>query len=131
MRRWVALTMRSPSLAGARPLHAHAAMGADLGRLLEAEQSFAARVDAARRDGRALVDAARAEAETLASDSTTELSDAKKALADEEERTLAAELALLEAETTSRVERLGAVDDAWVAALAERMLRTLLSGARS
>jgi len=112
-------------------LHARAAMGADLGRLLEAEQSFAARVDAARRDGRTLVDAARAEAETLASDSTTELSEAKKALADEEERTLAAELARLDAETTARVERLGAVDDAWVGALAERMLRTLLSGARS
>jgi vacuolar-type H+-ATPase subunit H len=106
-------------------------MGADLGRLLEAEQSFAARVDAARRDGRALVAAAQAEAETLACDSTSQLSDAKKALADAEDRTLAAELARIDAETTARVERLGAVDDAWVAALAERMLRTLLSGARS
>lgn len=106
-------------------------MGAELGRLLEAEQSFAARVEAARRDGRALVDAARAEAETLASDSTSQLSDAKRALADEEERSLATELARLDAETTARVERLGAVDDAWVAALAERTLRTLLSGARS
>ena len=106
-------------------------MGAELGRLLEAEQSFAARVEAARRDGRALVAAARAEAETLACDSTRQLSDAKKALAEEEERTLGAELARLDAETTSRVERLAAVDDAWVAALAERMLRRLLSGASS
>lgn len=120
-----------PSLAGARPLHGPAAMGAELGRLLEAEQSFAARVEAARRDGRALVAAARAEAETLACDSTRQLSDAKKALAEEEERTLGAELARLDAETTSRVERLAAVDDAWVAALAERMLRRLLSGASS
>jgi hypothetical protein len=105
-------------------------MGAELGRLLEAEQTFAARLDAARRDGRALVDAARAQAEALASDSTTALSEARKALAKEEERTLTAELARLDAETTARMERLAAVDDSRVAALAERVLRALLSGGR-
>jgi vacuolar-type H+-ATPase subunit H len=103
-------------------------MGVELGRLLEAEQTFAARVDAARRDGRALVDAARVEAEALASDSTTALSEARKALAVEEERTLTAELARLDAETTARVERLAAVDDGRVGALADRVLRALLTG---
>ena len=103
-------------------------MGAELGRLLEAEQTFAARIEVARRDGRALVEAARAQAEALAGDSTTELSEARQALAEEEERTLMAELARMDAEISARVERLAAVDDGRVAALADRVLRALLSG---
>jgi len=103
-------------------------MGAELGRLLEAEQTFAARIDAARRDGVALVEAARTQAETLARDSTRQLSEARKALADEEERTLAAELARLDAETTARVQRLSAIDGQRVELLADRVLRALLSG---
>ena len=106
-------------------------MGVELGRLLEAEQAFAARIDSARRDGRALVDDARARAEALAGDSTAKLSEARKALADEEERALTAELARLDAETTAHVERLAAVDEGRVRTLADRVLRALLSGGRS
>jgi vacuolar-type H+-ATPase subunit H len=105
-------------------------MGAELGQLLEAEQAFAVRIEAARRDGRALLEAARADAEALTTDSAAQLNEAKKALAEQEERALAAELAHLEAETTARVERLAAVDDGWVAALADQVLRELLSGGR-
>lgn len=106
-------------------------MGADLGRLLEAEQAFAARIDAARREGRALVEAARGDAEALASDSTAELTRGRQAVAEEEERALATELAHLEAETAAQVERLSAVDDTRVAALADQVLRTLLTGGRT
>ncbi|HEY1418761.1 MAG TPA: hypothetical protein VGF41_12695, partial [Myxococcaceae bacterium] len=83
-----------------------------------------------RRDGRALVDAARTQAEALASDSATDLSGARKALADEEERTLTAELARLDAETAARVARLATVDGGRVGELADRVLRALLSGGR-
>jgi vacuolar-type H+-ATPase subunit H len=106
-------------------------MGVELGRLLEAEQTFAARIDSARRDGRALVDDARAQAEALAGDSRAKLSEARKALADEEERALTAELARLDAETTAHVERLAGVDEGRVRTLADRVLRVLLSGGRS
>jgi len=105
-------------------------MGAELGQLLEAEEGFAARIDAARRDARALIDAAQVQAEALATDSTTRLTEAKKALADEEERSVRAELARLDAETSLRVERLSAVDEARIAALADRVLRALLAGGR-
>ncbi len=105
-----------------------ACMGADLGRLLDAEQTFAARVDTARREARAVVEAARRDAEALAGDSTTRLAQAREALAADEERTLAAELASLEAETRARIERLAGVDQARVAELADAVLRALLSG---
>jgi vacuolar-type H+-ATPase subunit H len=103
-------------------------MEAELGRLLEAERTFAARIDAARRDGRALVDAARVQADALGSDSTLQLSEARRALAEEEERVLSAELARLDAETTARVDRLAGVDEGRVAALADLVLKALLSG---
>jgi vacuolar-type H+-ATPase subunit H len=103
-------------------------MGADLGRLLEAEQTFAARVDAARQQARALVESARHEAEALGSDSGEALARARRRLAEEEERALAAELSRLEAETATRVERLGRVDEARVVALADQVLRALLEG---
>ena len=105
-------------------------MDADLGRLLEAEQGFAARVDAARREARTTVEAARRDAEALAGDSAAALAQARQALAEEEERTVAAELAHLEAETQVRVEQLTAIDEARVAELADELLRTLLSGGR-
>ncbi|HZJ55064.1 MAG TPA: hypothetical protein VFD38_13060, partial [Myxococcaceae bacterium] len=73
-------------------------MGADLGRLLEAEQSFAARVDAARHEARALLESARQEAEALRTDSAAALAQGKQALAEEENRALASELARLDAE---------------------------------
>jgi vacuolar-type H+-ATPase subunit H len=103
-------------------------MGVELGQLLEAEQAFAARVDAARRDAHALVQAARDEAGRLATDSTAELEKGRKQLVDEEERALATELARLEDETSAGVERVSSVSDARVAALADRLLRTLLAG---
>jgi vacuolar-type H+-ATPase subunit H len=103
-------------------------MGAELGRLLEAEQAFAARVDAARRDARSLVQAARDEAEKLAGDSTAQLEKRRRELADEEDRALATELARLEAETSARVGRLSSVSDACMAALGDQLLRALLTG---
>ena len=106
-------------------------MGAELGLLLEAEQAFAARVDAARRDARALVEAARDEATRLSGDSTAQLEKGRREIADQEERALAMELARLEAETSKRVERLTSVSDAGVAALADQLLRTLLAEDRS
>jgi vacuolar-type H+-ATPase subunit H len=106
-------------------------MGADLGRLLEAEQAFSARVDAARREARALVEAAQHDAQALASDSNGALGRARQALAEEEERTLETELARLDAETTARVDRLTAVDPERVAELAHQVLRALLAGGRA
>ena len=103
-------------------------MGANLGQLLEAEQGFAARVDAARREARLLVEAARSEAEALRGDSAEALTRKQKAIADEEDRALAAELARLDAETAAHVERLGSVSETRVAALADQVLRTLLEG---
>lgn len=111
-------------------MHVRFTMGADLGRLLEAEQTFAARIDAARHEARLLVEAAQREAEALAGDSATALAQARQTLAEEEERTLGAELARLEGETLARVERLAAIDEARVVALAEDVLRALLSGGR-
>ncbi len=111
-------------------MHLSFPMGADLGRLLEAEQTFAARVDAARHEARLLVEAAQREAEALAGDSASALAMARQALGEEEGRTLIAELARLEAETLARVERLAAIDEARVVALAEDVLRALLSGGR-
>jgi vacuolar-type H+-ATPase subunit H len=103
-------------------------MGVDLGRLLEAEQTFAARVDAARQQARALVESARQEAVALATDSGEALGQALRRLAGEEERALAAELSRLEAETATRVERLGRIDEARVVTLADQVLRALLEG---
>ncbi|HVP62673.1 MAG TPA: hypothetical protein VMT11_19100 [Myxococcaceae bacterium] len=105
-------------------------MGADLGRLLEAEQAFTARVDAARREASAVVEAASRDAEALASDSTAMLSRALQELGEAEERGLVTELARLEAETRARIDRLAAIDEARVAALAQDVLRALLSGGR-
>ena len=105
-------------------------MGADLGRLLEAEQGFAARIDAARHEARALLESARREAEALRTDSAATLAQGKHALAEEENRTLASELARLDAETTARVERLASVSDARVTELADQTLRALLKGSR-
>ncbi len=101
-------------------------MGADLGRLLEAEQTFASRVDAAQREARAVVEIARQEAQALGTDSTAELARARKTLVEEEEGALAAELARLDAETSARIARLAAVDDARVTALADDVLHALL-----
>jgi vacuolar-type H+-ATPase subunit H len=103
-------------------------MGAELGQLLEAEQAFAERVAAARRDARALVQAARDEAGRLASDSSAQLEKGRKELADREERALTTELARLEAESSARVERLSSVSDARVATLADQLLRALVAG---
>jgi vacuolar-type H+-ATPase subunit H len=103
-------------------------MGVELGRLLEAEQAFAARVDAARRDARALVQAARDEAGRLATDSSAQLEKGRKELAHQEERALATELERLDAETSAGVERLSSVSDARVAALADQLLRALFAG---
>jgi vacuolar-type H+-ATPase subunit H len=103
-------------------------MGAELGQLLEAEQAFAARVEAARRDAHALLQAARDEAGRLATDSTAELEKGRKQLADDEERGLTTELARLEAETSARVARLSSVSDVRVAALADQLLRALFAG---
>ena len=103
-------------------------MGAELGRLLEAEQAFATRVEAARRDARALVEAARNEARSLAGNSTALLERGRRELAEQEERALATELARVEADTSARVERLSTVTDVRVAALADQLLRALLAG---
>jgi vacuolar-type H+-ATPase subunit H len=103
-------------------------MGAELGQLLEAEQALAARIDAARGDAHALVQAGREEARRLATESNAQLEKGRKALADEEERALATELARLEEETSARVERLSSVSDDRVLALADQLLRTLLAG---
>ena len=108
-------------------MHALGSMGAELGRLLEAEQAFAARLDAARRDARARVQSAREEAGKLAGDSTAWLEKGRREISDEEERALTAELARLEAETSARLERLASVSGAGVAALADQLLRALLA----
>jgi hypothetical protein len=105
-------------------------MGADLGRLLEAEQVFAARIDAARREARALVEIARGDAQALSGDSAEELARSRARLGDEEERALRTELSRFEAEISTRIERLRAVDESRVNALADQLLRALLSGGR-
>jgi len=103
-------------------------MGADLGQLLEAERAFAVQIDAARREARALVEVARTEAEALRNDSADALLRSKQALAEEEDRALGSELTRLAEETAARVDRLSAVDEARVAALADQLLRVLLAG---
>lgn len=111
-------------------MHVPESMGADLGRLLEVEQALAGRTDAARHEAYALVEAARRDAEALAGASAVALSSARQELADDEERSVAAELARLEEETAARLARLGAVDEARVEALADQLLRSLLAGGR-
>ena len=124
-------TVLSPGIARVQPLHASCMMDADLDHLLEREQELAEHLDTARREARALVEAAQQDARARTTTSLASVTDARQRLADELERALVAELAEIDAQANARLQRLEATSPARIAALADQVLLRLLDGGRA